>query len=375
VVLRTVCACTLLTVLAACTPPVGGPREESSARRGSSTPTVAPEPAVTPEQQRLWPARGSSPFPVLPRTISLDDVAGATPLNVAPIPRAVVVMGSDPRGLFSTGALAAMSTGGEWRLLTAEHLGVSSHLDTAFELSADGTKVFVMDDARRDVVIVTLSTAKVQRFDLHSGMGVPVGWKRDGDRILFTSDSGDEIGWAMSARSGRTVRTRLGGRYASEGPHGRNVALRASAGGLTELESWGGDTPAHRIPLPTSLPEGVSVARTWQRNLIVDTAGDNPDDWAPLAGPVLLLSPSTGQLSARLATPLPHVKWLQSMGEVAQRWVILDVWDRTNVRSLVAWDYERKVLRPVISGQPSGQRFSLALDLLQESASSGHSSR
>lgn len=337
------------------TPPVGS----------TSTGQATPESTPTPGQQRIWPATGRSPFSVLPRNVSLDDVARSTPLDVSPIPRAVVVVGSDPSGLFSTGPLAAMGTDGEWRLLTPGHLGVSSYLDTAFALSPDGTRVFVMDDARRDVVVVTLSTAKVRRFDVRTGVGVPLGWSRDGGRVLFRSDSGVEIGWSMDARSGRTVRTRLGGRFAAEGPDGRNVALRAPAGGqLTEVRSWGGGTPAERIPLAAGLPGAVSVARTWQRNLAVDTERRTSSGWAAPAGPVLLISPETGQLTARLATPFPDAKWVQAMGEVAGRWILLDVWDQDDVRSVVAWDYQREVLRPVISGQPSGQRFSLALDLL-----------
>jgi hypothetical protein len=97
---------------------------------------------------------------------------------------------------------------------------------------------------------------------------------------------------------------------------------------------------------------------------VVDTVEGDSGDWAPPAGPVLLISPSTGRLTARLATPLPDAKWVQAIGEVAERWVLLDVWDQEDSRSVVAWDHEGEVLRPVISGQPSGQRFSLALDLL-----------
>jgi hypothetical protein len=195
----------------------------------------------------------------------LGVVARATPLDESPIPRAVLVIGSDPRGPFSTGTLAAMDTSGEWRLLTSEHLGGTSHLDTAFELSPDGTKVFVMDDARSEVVVVTLSTARVQRFRLRSGVGVPVGWAADGGHIRFMSEGGVEVGWVMDVLSGRTVRSRLGGRYAAQGPDGRNVALRASAGGFNELESWGGDAPAHRVPLATRLSgSATSWSTRWR---------------------------------------------------------------------------------------------------------------
>lgn len=368
--MRTVLACLLACVLSACTTATSGPREEPLDEQGASTsglerPSTRPQPTVTPRQQRLWPARGSSPFPLLPPTISLDDVAQATPLEVSPIPRAVLVTGSDPEGLFSTGTLAAMGTDGEWRLLTSALLGGTSTLDTAFDLDPGGRKLFVMDDSRREVVVVTLATARVQRFRLRPGVDLPIGWTADGERIRFTSESGVEVGWVLSIRSGRFVRSRRGGRHVAEGPSGRRVALRASAGGIDELESWGGGEPAERVPLATRLSGSVSVAPTWQRHLVVDTVEDDSGAWTPPAGPVLLLSPSTGRLTARLATPLRDAKWVQAIGEVGDRWVLLDVWSRDDVRSVVAWDHERELLRPVISGQPSGQRFSLALDLLR----------
>lgn len=326
---------------------------------------------LSPPLQRIWPATGQTPFSLIPEEIDLAAVQAAPGLSAAPIPRAVLAIGSAPRGSFQQGEPAVMSESGEWRLITAEHLGMepSDFMETQFELSPDGESLAVVDGA--DLVVVEISSGKVSRHQAPGRYPVIRSWTRDSRSVLLGAGSLSRGGWAVDAQTGQQTRRRAVW-YAAIDSGGEVVevlqdeATRGNAGDRVtydRLRSWD-----HGSAVPLSLPihKRPTVAPFFDKRLGVATYRR-----PPFTDVVLAIDPASGEVLGRLASPRKHVSYMMPIGEL-DGWIVLSA--ATPARegeelrsSLVAWDPVDAKLVTLVGDQPEAQQFSIAWEVLAES--------
>lgn len=363
-------------LLSACTPSppdARGPRKQPSATNATQT-MSAPIPEVSyvgaELVQDLWRPVAELPRlrTVLPIRLDSDAIAKAPSLSDAPIPVAVLVVGTDPEPYMVSG-VAVLSTHGKWRIIDRRRLGLQRPdlVEQQYDLSPDGRTLALGD--QHGIVLVDLAIARSVRVPVGSEDVVLHTWTPDGSKLIFTPRRWPDRTLALDAKTREVSRLEYRAWVSSIGPDGQVVELVRPTSEprprLSGLRLWPTDGEPTSIDLLFRLTVDPRVARRHDRWLAVM---QEPWSWEASRGAirgVLALDPMTGQAVGLLRLAPRQSTWTALPGVTRDGWILLNIGNGTG-GGLVAWDPQRERLLAVTAFDDQATHVRVAGNVLQQ---------
>lgn len=363
-------------LLSACTPSppdAKGPRRQSSATDAIPTQT-APIPELsfvgTELVQDLWRPVAELPRlrTVLPIRLDPDAIETAPSLSDAPIPVAVLVVGTDPSAYRMSG-VAVLSPDGKWRSIDRRRLGLQTPdlVEQQYDLSPDGSMLALGD--QHGIVLVDLATATSVRVPVRPADVVLHGWTPDGSVLIFTSRGSPDRTLALNVRAREVSRLEYRAWVSSIGPDGQVVEFVQPASQpkpeFSGLRLWPTDGEPILIDLQCRLTVDPRVARRHDSLLAVMQEPSATEARRGAIRGVLALDPTTGQPVGILRLAPRQSAWTSLPGVTREGWILLNV-GHGQGGGLVAWDPQGKRLLAVTAFDDQATHVRVASNVLQQ---------